>query len=152
MSDQEHASQMAVENEALRHIIGALRTVLDWKPKGSDFSRKLSSLRFTAQSFQRHLERLMALKEQGGYLSDAVEEKPNLNEAVQALLKEHDEMEESLHRIVIRLEHLNSSDKASIEATCNELETLLLQVEDHHRRESGLMQEAFLRDVGGPGA
>jgi hypothetical protein len=151
MSDQEHASQMAVENEALRHIIGALRTVLDWKPKGADFSRKLSSLRFTAQSFQRHVERLMALKEQGGYLTDAVEQKPNLNEAVQALLKEHDEIEESLHRIVYRLDHVNPADKAGMDAVCNDLEMLLLQVEDHHRREARLMQEAYLRDVGEPG-
>ena len=69
----ESMQQAAVEHEALRHIIGALRTVLDWKPTAGDVSRKLSSLRFIIQSFQRHLERLMALKEQDGYMTEALQ-------------------------------------------------------------------------------
>lgn len=152
MSQQsQNLKQAAVEHEALRHIIGALRTVLDWKPSAEDLPRKLSSLRFIAQSFQRHLERLMALKEQDGYMTDAVDQMPSLAEKVQALLRDHDEFEETLHRLVLQLEHLSASDKSKVDATCVQMEELLLKLEDHHRREAKLMQEAFSRDVGGQG-
>lgn len=152
MSQQsQNLKQAAVEHEALRHIIGALRTVLDWKPTAEDLPRKLSSLRFIAQSFQRHLERLMALKEQDGYMTDAVDQMPSLAEKVQALLRDHDEFEETLHRLVLQLEHLSASDKSKVDATCTQMEELLLKLEDHHRREAKLMQEAFSRDVGGQG-
>jgi hemerythrin-like domain-containing protein len=144
-------NQAAVEHEALRHIIGALRTVLEWKPKADDMPRKLSSLRFIAQSFQRHLERLMALKEQDGYMDGAVEQMPSLAEKVNTLLHEHDEFEETMHRLVLRLEHLSAEDKKRVEETCGEFETLLVKLEDHHRREAEMMQEAFQRDVGGQG-
>ena len=143
--------QAAVEHEALRHIISALRTVLDWKPSAEDGTRKLSSLRFIAQSFQRHLERLMALKEQDGYMTDAVEHMPSLSEKVQTLLREHDQFEEKLHQLVLRLEHVSASDRAKMETLGTELEELLQKLDDHHRREAELMQEAYNRDTGGHG-
>jgi hypothetical protein len=148
---QQNMKQAAVEHEALRHIIGALRTVLDWKPSADDLPRKLSSLRFIAQSFQRHLERLMALKEQDGYMADAVDQMPALAEKVQALLRDHDEFDETLHKLVLRMEHLSANDKSKVDATCTQMEELLIKLEDHHRREAELMQEAFQRDVGGQG-
>ncbi len=147
-----HSMQQAViEHEALRHIIGALRTVLDWKPSPDDNARKLSSLRFIAQSFQRHLERLMALKEQDGYMADVVAEKPNLAEKVKSLLAEHDRFEEEMHRLVLTLEHVPPNDKAKFDKVCQDLEELLLKLDDHHRREAALMREAFLRVEGGQG-
>ena len=144
--------QAAVEHEALRHIISALRTVLDWKPAADDVPRKLSSLRFIAQSFQRHLERLMALKEQDGYMTDAVEQMPSLSEKVQALLREHDQFEENTPPLVLRLEHrVRQRPRQNREALGTELEELLMKLDDHHRREAELMQEAYLRDTGGHG-
>lgn len=151
MSQQQNMNQAAVEHEALRHIIGALRTVLDWKPAPDDLARKLSSLRFICQSFQRHLERLMALKEQDGYMTDAVDQMPSLAEKVQALLRDHDKFEETMHRLVLKLEQISPNDKPRFDAVCNDLETLLVHLDDHHRREASLMQEAFRRDVGGEG-
>jgi len=148
---QQSLKQAAVEHEALRHIIGALRTVLDWKPAPDEISRKLSSLRFICQSFQRHLERLMALKEQDGYMTDAVEQMPSLEPKVQVLLREHDEFEETLHRLLLRLEHLSPTDKPRLDSVFGDLEALLVKLDDHHRREAELMQEAFQRDVGGQG-
>ena len=150
MSDFDHA-QSQIEHEALKHITKALRTVMDWHPSGDEFARKLSSLRFIAQSFQRHLERLIALKEQDGYMSNALAEKPNLAEKIDALLKQHDDFIESLHRLLLKLDHVSATDKQAIDAACRDFEELLIQIDEHHRREAKLMQEAFLRDEGGPG-
>jgi seryl-tRNA synthetase len=149
MSQPTNMNQAAIEHEALKHIIGALRTVLDWKPASGDLSRKLSSLRFICQSFQRHLERLMALKEQDGYMTDAVEQMPSLAEKVEALLRDHDQFEETMHRIVLQLDHVSAENKPTFDALCRDLEDVLFKLEEHHRREADLMQEAYLRDVGG---
>ncbi len=151
MAEPHTSQQTTIEHEALKHITSALRTVMDWHPSGDDIARKLSSLRFIAQSFQRHLERLMALKEQDGYMADALAEKPNLDEKAQALLTEHDEFDESLHRLLLKLEHVSATDKKAIDAACRDLEELLIKLDEHHRREAKLMQEAFLRDEGGHG-
>src|SRR5262245_42559469 len=145
----QNLKQAAVEHEALRHIIGALRTVMSWKPAADDVSRKLASLRFICQSFQRHLERLMALKEENGYMADAVEQMPALAEKVQGLLREHDELDESLHRLLLKLDQTSAADQSRVDAVCSDVEALLVKLEDHHRREAELMQEAFQRDVGG---
>jgi hypothetical protein len=51
------------ERAILDHLAGA----------GPDASRKLSTLRFITGSFQRHLERLLALEEYGGASGDTVE-------------------------------------------------------------------------------
>ncbi len=93
----------------------------------------------------------MALKEQDGYMTNAVEQMPALAEKIQALLRDHDEFEETLHKLLLRLEHLSPTDKAKVDATCTEMEELLVKLEDHHRREADLMQEAFARDTGGQG-
>ena len=50
---QDIAQQTEVEYGALNHLIVALRTALAWKVHGSEFSRKLSTLRFVVRSFER---------------------------------------------------------------------------------------------------
>jgi hemerythrin-like domain-containing protein len=151
MAQNQSMNQAAVEHEALRHIIGALRTVMDWRPGAGDVSRKLASLRFICQSFQRHLERLMALKEENGYMADAVERMPSVAEKVQGLLREHDQLDETLHRLLLKLDQTSSTDQARIDTLSSDVEALLVKLEDHHRREAELMQEAYQRDVGGQG-
>ena len=151
MTQNQSMNQAAVEHEALRHIIGALRTVMDWKPARDDLSRKLASLRFICQSFQRHLERLMALKEENGYMKGAVEQMPSLAEKVQSLLHEHDQFDESLHRLLFKLDQTSAPEQARVDAVSSDVEALLVKLEDHHRREAEFMQEAFQRDVGGQG-
>ena len=108
---QQNMRHAAVEHEALRHIIGTCEPCWNGSPHPTTAPVKLSSLRFITQSFQRHLERLMALKEQDGYMSDAVEQMPSLADKEQTLLREHDEFEESLHRLVLKLEHVSASDR-----------------------------------------
>ena len=61
------AQQTVVEDGILKLLVEGLRSALAWKVT-NDFSRKLSSVRFITQSFQRHLERLMALEEYDGYM------------------------------------------------------------------------------------
>ena len=65
---QNIAKQTEVESGLVKLLIEGLRSTVDWKVHGGDFSRKLSTLRFIVRSFQGHMERLFALEEYDGYM------------------------------------------------------------------------------------
>ncbi len=151
MTPQDIAQQTLLEQGMLNHIMGALRSTIDWKLHGDDLSRKLSTLRFIAQSFQRHLERVLALEEYDGYMDMVGRLSPHLGKEVDALRREHDTFRKAVPRIVARLERISSTDPIPLGTVCDELLVLLDRLEGHSRRESALLQEAINREGGGEG-
>ena len=147
--EQDVAQQMQVEHGLLQHLIGGLRAAAAWPVPGPDASRKLSTLRFVAGSFQRHLERLLALEEYDGYLGLARACAPRLVRAADALRAEHERFRTEARRLAQRLERLPGTDPAALGPVCADLLALLGQVESHSEREMALVQEAFEQDEGG---
>ena len=151
MAFQDIAQQTFLEQGMLNHITDALRSTIDWKLQGDDLSRKLSTLRFMAQSLQRHLERVMALEEYDGYMDMVGRLSPHLGKEVDALRQEHDQFRKAVPRIVARLERISSTDHIPLGIVCDELLVLLEGLEGHNRKEADLIQEAFDREGGGEG-
>jgi hypothetical protein len=151
MDRQDVARQIQVEQDMLRHIMEGLRTTVGWQVPGPDASRKLSSLRFIAQSFQRHLEHVLALEEYDGYMDLVLSLAPWLSRAADALRSEHDVFRIEARRLVQRLERLPATDLAGLGKVCDSLLVLLDKVEAHNGKEIALLQEAFKRDEGGEG-
>jgi uncharacterized membrane protein YccC len=148
----QHVEQQAmVEHAMLKHICNALRVTLDWKVEGDDFSRHLSSLRFVAQSLQRHLDRMMALEECEGYMDEVVEICPRLAEKVGALKQDHERFRQALSRILSRLDHLSPTDLAAFTESCGAMRDLLEKLDEHSATETVVIQEAYLQDEGGSG-
>src|SRR5215831_1572861 len=104
MDRQDIAEQIRFEQELLRHVMEGLRLSTTWQVRGPDASRKLSSLRFVTSSFQRHLERLLALEEDDGFLDREVAGAPHLGRAEAALRAEHDGFRREARRVVQQLE------------------------------------------------
>src|SRR5262245_44100697 len=151
MDRQEVARQTQVEHELLQHLLQGLRLTAGWEVEGPDASRKLSSLRFVAGSFQRHLERLLALEEYDGYLDLVLAAAPRLARATDALRAEHDRFRAETRRLVQRLERLPATDRAALAGVCGDLLALVGRLEEHSRKEIALIQEALDRDGGGEG-
>lgn len=143
--------QALIEHGMLKEIAGALRTTMQWKPAGDDASRKLNSLRFIAESFQRHLEHVLTLEEYDGYMSVVTESYPHLTEKTERLRVEHDEFRDALRGLLYRLGRVGQQDLAPLADVCTELGRLLDWINDHNQREMSLIQEAFLFDEGGEG-
>jgi hypothetical protein len=143
--------QCLLEHQILEHITAALRLSLQWKVTAVGYSKKLSTVRFTAQSFQRHLERLLTLEEGGGYMSLVRERQPGLYERAVVLRREHDEFRATLASVLAELDQLPEDNGATLDELCARLEHLLVQLELHHHHEIDLMQEALTVDVGGEG-
>ena len=149
--DQDVAQQMQVEHGLLQYLIRGLREVAAWPVPGPDASRKLSTLRFVAGSFQRHLERLLALEEYDGYLGLVRASAPRLVRAADALRAEHERFRTEVRRVVQRLDGLPGTDPAALGPVCADLLALLGRVESHSQREMALVHEAFGQDEDGKG-
>ena len=151
MDRQDLAEQIRVEQELLRHVMEGLRLSTTWQVQGPDASHKLSTLRFVTGSFQRHLERLLALEEYDGFMDKVLACAPHLARATAALRAEHDGFRSASRRVVQQLERLPATDPAALEKVGGELVALLGRIEGHNRREMALLLEAFGRDEGGEG-
>jgi hypothetical protein len=65
---QEVAKQAEVELAILLGIEESLRLALRWMTRDRRNSHRLSTLRFTSRSFERHLTRTRVLADFGGYM------------------------------------------------------------------------------------
>ena len=143
--------QITVESGMFKLLAEGLRNTLAWKVQGHDFSRKLTTLRFMAQSFQRHLEHLLALEEFDGYMTQVEEMAPQLARSVDALKQQHEKFRTGSRRIMHGLERMAATDAARFDSVCDEFLTLLQKIDEHNQREAELFQEAMARDGGGEG-
>jgi hypothetical protein len=151
-SDATYVTQQCLlEHRTLGHIKAALRLALDWQVGLPGLPRKVATVRFTAQSFRRHLERLMQLEEKDGYMVIVGQMKPNLVEKAQHLRDEHDVFRTSLSRILPQIEKVGDDNADRVAAICDELYSLLAGVDVHDARETALLQEVMLQDDGGEG-
>jgi hemerythrin-like domain-containing protein len=151
MDHQDVARQTQVEQELLGHIMQVVRISAGWPVPGPDASRKLSTLRFVAQSFQRHLEHLLTLEEYDGYMDLVRTCAPRLGRMTDALKAEHHVFRSETRRLVQRLERLPATDVTALDLVCGELLELLKKVEEHNDKETELIQDAMAQDEGGEG-
>lgn len=143
--------QCLIEHRTLGHIKAALRLALDWQVGAPGLPRKIATVRFMAQSFRRHIERLMGLEEKDGYMEVVGQMKPNLVDQARRLRDEHDLFRATLAKLLPRLDSVADTDAAEISAICDDLHSLLHGVDIHDARETALLQEVILQDDGGEG-
>jgi hemerythrin-like domain-containing protein len=151
MDHQEMARQTTLEHGLLNHLLEGLRIVAGWEVVGENASRKLSTLTFLVQSFQRHLERLLALEEDGGYMDLVEASAPQLARAADALKAEHDLFRSETRRIVQTLERQAATDGVALEAVCRDLVGLVGRIDLHNKKEIDVLQEALEQETGGEG-
>jgi hemerythrin-like domain-containing protein len=140
-----------MEHRVLGHVKQALRVTLNWKAPSVSMPRKLSSLKFTIKSFQRHLERVMTIEEEGGYLSEVVERKPFMQEQINRLAGDHRRIRRRLRELVPELSSINEWDDDRFHEVCDDVSRLLDEVDAHDGEEIDLIQETLLMDEGGEG-
>ena len=152
VTDTKSAVQAAwMEHQILDHVKQALRVTLDWKVPSVGLHQKLSSMHFTLKSFQRHLERVMELEEEGGYMALVAETKPNMSARVDRLALDHQSFRASIGELLPEVEALCQINDEGYEEVCQQIYELLDQVDQHDHAEVELLNDAFLCDEGGEG-
>ena len=141
--------QTKLESQALEHVTRALEVMLGWAVDDGGYGRKLSSVRFFTELYQRHLERLFALEEIDGYMESIPRFNQVLASRVNDLKRDHEQLRAAVRKVVVRLDLATPAHLAEFDATCFELRATINHVLEHLRREQDLLVEAFQRDTGG---
>jgi hypothetical protein len=139
------------ESEALEHVTRALEVAIAWVVEGDDLSRKLSSVRFATELFQRQIERVFALEELDGYMGTVRRSHPEWVDQVEEFKREHEEFRAAIRKLVLRLDRASPVDRANLDAICTELRDVMQRILEHNRRERDLLVESLQRDTGGQG-
>ncbi len=151
LHDYSTISTTCMEHQILGHIKQALRVTLDWQAPEVSLPRKLSSLQFTMKSFQRHLDRVMSIEEESGYMNEVLDAKPNLQDRVEHLAGDHARFRTRIRTLLPALNSLNEWDEHRFYEVCDELRALLDAVDRHNDAEIELLQESLMVDEGGEG-
>ena len=149
--DNSVLSTACMEHQVLHHIKQALRVTLDWQAPVVSMPRKLSSLQFTIKSFRRHLERVISLEENGGYMVDVLEARPHFQDRIDGLASDHARFRARLQQLISELNEIHEWEEPRFVDVCNYLRTLLDDVDRHDAAEIELLQESLLCDDGGEG-
>jgi hypothetical protein len=148
---QEIAEQAEVELKILLGIEQSLRIAIQWKTRERGNSHKLSTLRFAATSFDRHLARTRLLLDRGGYMHLITDANPHLASDVKAVWVVREELQANFEEIILRLEYVSPDDPAALERICAELESYLDRLTIFGQKEMGLLQRSFAQVEGGEG-
>jgi hypothetical protein len=140
-----------MEHQILHHIKQALRVTLDWQAPVVSMPRKLSSLQFTIKSFQRHLERVISLEEEGGYMAHVLDARPYYQDRIDQLASDHARFRKRLQRLIPELNEISEWEEPRFNDVCSDLHALIDDVDQHDAREIELLQESLLYDDGGEG-
>ncbi|GMU35423.1 MAG: hypothetical protein AMXMBFR20_32950 [Planctomycetia bacterium] len=145
------AKQFHVEIALLVNIEKAIRFTLDWDSGNHETVRKLSTLRFATQTFERHLARVRALSEHGGYMHLITDKKPRLANEVMELKSVRDELQDQFERLIVALEHLSAGNPARLEEICSDYRSFLEALDLHGQNERELFHRACFEELGGSG-
>ena len=151
LRDTSALSSACMEHQILHHIKQALRVTLDWQAPTVSMPRKLSSLQFTIKSFQRHLERVISMEEEGGYMADVLELRPHYYERINGLAADHNRFRDRLKELIAEANSISEWEEPRFNEVCAALRALLDDVDEHDQRETELLQESMLCDDGGEG-
>jgi len=151
ITQHEFAQQALVENGLLKSLTEGLQRALAWEASEEAFARKLSTVRFIFQSFQRHLERLMRLEEVDGYMDSVLATNPHLSKAVDRLKEDHFRFRQVSGRLAQRLERVSTTDYEPFTEICDELGDILHELDEHSAQEAKLYLEGFEQEEGGEG-
>lgn len=147
----ETARQIEIELKILLHIEESLRVALQWMTRDRGNSRKISTIRFAARSFERHLTRTRVLADLGGYLRTVTARRPHFDSQVKALRKTRAALQTEFEHIVLQLEYVSSDDPSAVQQVCSELEHYLDNLKAHGQKEMELVQHSYTQEEGGSG-
>jgi hypothetical protein len=145
------ASACWMEHQILEHVKQALRVTLRWKAPAVSLPQKMSSVAFTLKSFQRHLDRLMAIEEEDGYMAMVSEASPHLHQRIDHLASDHDRFRRQMNEIVPCVEALCEWQPVEFSEVCADIILLLDEIDSHDTQEISLLQDSLLLDDGGEG-
>jgi hypothetical protein len=151
MDFHSHYERARAERTLVQHVKNALRITIDWDSQAVGVPRKLTSVRFSTLSLERHFQRLMDMEDDAGYMVVVSQEKPNLCERANRLRGQHDELRGRIRSVLPMINGVPENDDGGLDAVCSVLRDLLNDIESQEHQENELLQQALAEDEGGEG-
>ncbi len=138
---------MLDEHEKIHELSAELRATVAAPPRG-DRATWIARLRDRFDGFAAHVSRHLEMEEQDGYLTQVVELRPTLSEAVELIRHEHEELTEIFRDVQAAVHELAPTDILLLRDCCKRIECLLTWIERHEEHENHLVLYAFTQDIG----
>jgi iron-sulfur cluster repair protein YtfE (RIC family) len=95
-----------------------------------------------------HLQRMMAIEEEDGYLTPVIDNRPGLASQVELLRHEHDELRCLTENLGTTVHNLKPEDNLIIADTCMRIQTYLGHVQRHEEHENHIVLYTLTEDIG----
>jgi hypothetical protein len=143
MSHRLISQQTLLEHEVVARLTEALRTAVGWNQHG-DLSRKLSSVEYLTQSFERHVERMFELEEHDGYIDHVEQSLPQFAAQVAGFRNEHAAFRRQIAELLGQLAHSASMSSEEADLLLGRMQVLLDDIDNHNKREMNLLEEILV--------
>jgi hemerythrin-like domain-containing protein len=152
MDNRDIADRIAIEEEILSHVRMAMCVALDARIDEATAGHWLERFCFLADSFGRHMARMFAIKEEGGYMDFIVtSQQPTLAPKVETLVCDHREIPDLLRRIRGDARATRPDNLANLRSLRQRMRGFLDRLDGHHDNERNLWMDVYLIDLGGEG-
>ncbi len=148
LSPGELAEWIRNEHQALSDLSRTIRQHIAAKPD-LNLADWLRGLKAGFERLRTHLERHYAAKEQDGYLSMVIEQRPTLSNQVEKIRLEHDEILRLAERILRDVSDLQPDNLLLVADICARVQRFMAVVAEHDQREIMITMYVFSQDIGG---
>src|SRR5688500_9196407 len=143
--------QFTVENQVLDYVKTALRKTLASDEEKMGLERKVSTVKFVAESLIRHLIRLLDLEDETEAADPMEECKPHLADKAVALQTDHGQFRAILTEMREQVAGISADNEPHFDGFCKELLVFLDRLDKHEEAELAVLQELHNSDEGGEG-
>ncbi|QDU59870.1 hypothetical protein Pan216_07030 [Planctomycetes bacterium Pan216] len=143
--------RIKIENEILFYVREALSVAIRAPLAHETAIEWLERAQFLVGSFSRHVRRLFAIEEEGGYMDFVTALKPTFANRAAKLREEHRSLVSDLEGIRADAHNTNPSNLANLHSLQQRLLGFFRRLESHRHHEWELLQETYLVDLGGEG-
>ncbi len=95
-----------------------------------------------------HLQRMMTIAEEDGYLLPVLEKRPTLSKEVERLRQEQDQLRRLMDDLHIVIHALRPDEDLLIRDCCARIQSLLGHVQRHHEHETHIVLYILNQDIG----
>ena len=147
MQANELSAWMLKEHEQIHELSAQLREKVAMPPRGGR-AEWIEDLQNRFVEFAERLDRHLKLEEEGGYLTQVMEQRPTLSEAVNIIRHEHEELTRILADLRVAVIELAPTDILLLRDCCKRVDHFLTWLERHEEHENHIMIYAFTQDMG----
>lgn len=144
------ARQVEKEHECLKRDLGDIQNELRKEISAAQFPDWRMEFVWRLRDFKNHLMKHFDLEEDGGFMSEIINEKPEAMSKVRKLEAEHNIFASSLDGIMTDLKLMRAEEISELDAIRNRVLQLITDLHAHEEAENRLIQSVYCREYGYP--